>query len=327
MSLVFDVNNLPAGGAEAMYSFKELLKAATWIHQASSDGLTFTTTPGNINDKLTGFGTGVGGFNNASAWIVMQQPTGGAAPFSGTRQICLQRTSTGGGNGDSWRIKYSMSAGFTGGSPSAIRTPSATDEGILWGGGTDASPTFAQLFGAGERWHACADDASPFGFWSASYSAGLLGKHGFMMDPMLAGTFPIEDVEPYGFYVDWTTANPGAWDRTRLATETIRMWYDKGGPFERFVTDASALVPISATTTTAIPVGVNPHNGQDDLILMPYARRANLAAGGPSGHKGFSRWLHWNGVTRVADTLSVLSSKDHIIIHMSALPWDGSTPI
>ena len=53
-----------------------------------------------------------------------------------------------------WRIKYSASAGFVGGSPSNVQTPSATDEQILLSGGTDAAPTYTGLLGTDNTYRA-----------------------------------------------------------------------------------------------------------------------------------------------------------------------------
>jgi hypothetical protein len=127
MAKFTSVNQLPATGAAAVYSFKQCLVSAGWVVKASSDGTTYNSTGDQITDatKLAA----------ANAWVRLQDP--------GThREFCLQRTT----NNTLWRVKYSLSAKFTGGSPGATRVPSAADEATILGGGTDAAPTGATLF-------------------------------------------------------------------------------------------------------------------------------------------------------------------------------------
>lgn len=124
MTMIFDTNFVPATYAEAVFRTKQLLKTAGWVHQASGDGLAaFSATPGNINDVIAAAGAGAGGMANTNAWFVIKEPG------SGTRQICYQR----GLDNTRWRVKYSVAAGFNGGTPSATTTPTATDEQFLAG--------------------------------------------------------------------------------------------------------------------------------------------------------------------------------------------------
>ena len=66
---------------------------------------------------------------NTSAWFRISNP-------DGVEYVCQR-----GINNLQWRVKVSPTVGFTGGSPGATQVPSATDEGIVLGGGTDASPS------------------------------------------------------------------------------------------------------------------------------------------------------------------------------------------
>jgi hypothetical protein len=173
MTMQYDVNFIPATFAEAIFRLKQLLKTAGWIHQASSDGTTFTTTPGNVNDAITSAGIGAGGMENSLAWFVLQQP-------GGTRQFCFQIDTT-----TTWYIKLSVSAGFTGGTPSATEVPSATDEIVLVGLGPDAGPTFEAipLYPDGQQtFNIVADDAAPHGWWA--------GGHGYNLQDWLVGPNP-----------------------------------------------------------------------------------------------------------------------------------------
>lgn len=166
MTLQYDANFVPATFAEAIFRWKEHLKSVGWEIQASSDSLTFSTTPGNANDQINSFSSGAGGMANYGAWFVIQQP-------GGSRQFCVQR----GNDNQHWFIKYSiLPPGFTGGTPSFTEVPSSADEKIITGDGPDASPTFAQIsqYPDGQQtFTIAADDAAPYGFWAGGYGYNL----------------------------------------------------------------------------------------------------------------------------------------------------------
>lgn len=120
-----------------------------------------TSTAGVYNWRIVSSGSGSGGvyaqsgdvitsqsvLANAGAWWVAE---GHGVADGGTtyrRQVCWQTDGVGG-----LRAKVSPRGGFTGGSPSATRTPSATDERQWIGGGTDASPTYDALFPSSGAW-------------------------------------------------------------------------------------------------------------------------------------------------------------------------------
>jgi hypothetical protein len=113
---------------------------------------------------------------------------------------------------NSVRFKYSKGAKFTGGSPSVSVTPSATDEQLFFGAGTDASPTFQSWFNAGTIaspntviYQGAAMSAAPYGFWYASHvqgtslQAGNGGKASTLMFDPVTGV--PEDTDPYVIHV------------------------------------------------------------------------------------------------------------------------------
>lgn len=101
------------------------------------------------------------------AWWVMK----GHGYIDGTttyrQELCWQTDGTGG-----VRLKRSARAGFTGGSPSASRVPSATDERVVWGGGTDASPTYTALWPASGSWFQARYDEATDSIWAFAYPVG-----------------------------------------------------------------------------------------------------------------------------------------------------------
>lgn len=121
MAYVF-YKGTPASFAECMYQLKELLKTAGWTVQSSSDGTTYNAS----GDQITSGGSGAGGMANTNAWFRIRSPAGASNP-----EFTVQR---GTGN-TAWRVKFSQSNAFTGGSPGATQTPSATNERVDFGGG------------------------------------------------------------------------------------------------------------------------------------------------------------------------------------------------
>lgn len=182
MTLIYDINTVVATGSEAIFKLKEVLKGAGWTVVSSSDASTYDATS---NDVITS----AAGMANNSAWFVVQEPgTSG-------RSWCFQRGTT----NVLWRIKNSPLAGFVDASATATRTPLGSDQTILWGGGTDAAPTYATFFGTDGtyRWHAIADNASvgpsgntAYGFWAFStVSATGLNMTVVGQDPLVVGSY------------------------------------------------------------------------------------------------------------------------------------------
>jgi hypothetical protein len=173
MSYSFSTNNSPATGAIAMYTLLSTLITATWTKPKDSDGTTYSSS----GVRITGGGSGANGLANNSAWFVVSAPNG--------RQFCIQRGTT----NQAWKIKYSKAAGFVGGSPSATQVPSATDEQVIVGGGTDASPTFYTLFGSDNSYRmscGCGNSAVGYAFFMTGWLNGSMGvgTFAFMLDVM-----------------------------------------------------------------------------------------------------------------------------------------------
>lgn len=127
MAKITSVNNEPTSAANSIFILKQTLKSAGWTVPCSSNGTTYNSTGDEISTTAD--------LETSSAWFVIEDP-------AGQRQFCFQRGAT----DLLWRILVSDSSKFTGGSPSATRVPDASDQGVLFGSGTNASPTFAVYF-------------------------------------------------------------------------------------------------------------------------------------------------------------------------------------
>lgn len=327
MTKSFNVSTTPATGALGVYLMKALWITAGWTVPSSSDGTTYNSS----GDQISSGSSGAGGLDNASAWWVTQMP-------GTTRQLCWQRnSSTGASTSRSWRIKYSKSAGFSGGSPGATRVPSASDEQVLLGGGTDAAPTFQQLFSGTDgslRFNCMADGSSPYGSYMFLVNQGLgtIGAGGFFVEPMTATVSG--DPDPYVIWISGTGGTPAV---PAAAGGTAALGAEAGGPMGyinmTWTTGLSA--PVYSTgggTFLPTDAGSDPVTSKDGIFPIMFGRRAAVAS--PNGYKGFSTILMYPSVTRAAlSTLSVASpgALDYVLLNGTAgvglcLPWNGTIP-
>jgi hypothetical protein len=291
---------------------KTLLKAQTWTVPSSSDGTTYFSA----SDGLTTGASGAGGLANSNAWFVVQIP-------GGTKQFCFQRGTT----NQVWRVKYSFLAGFSGGTPGISRVPSATDERVLLGGGTDAAPTFSNLFGTadgGYRFSCAAQTTAPWAFFSFGFpTGGGNPTHGMFLDTIQSGTYNALDLDPYAVYID------GAGSASCLAANL----FNGSSPMQCSFNNTTQTTVKMLQYAALNPVGdnglsPNPYNGKDDLLPLFYA----ISTGTNTGIKGQSGTLAFDTVGTVTShrttpsPLKIVSSNDMIVIGSIVFPWDGSTP-
>lgn len=350
-----------------MYRLFQTLASAGWQTIAWSDGTTPHNTP--ISNAYP-YSTGTIGFttpsavanglDNGRAWIVMQQPPTSAsltvgAPYAGTRQLGWQRSS---GDRRTWRIKYSMSGGYT--SPSVAGTAQnmpvintgINDEAMISGGGTDASPTFEFCFAGtdgGSRVNIMADDGylvsgsniSPYGYYMTSFTngAGAGVEAEQIMDPLLSGSFPSGETDPFMFGRHSTNINNSVFNpytaQQHFGDSTTagvhKCWFAKGQPTQQFVGCASLYFlrgNNSQGVVNAYPqqTGANVHSNQDDLLPIIQARFADTS--GQGGYKGLSSLMRYTSSIKSTGTaMSVSSNRDRIVMNTVTLPWDGSLPL
>lgn len=317
------VKNLQGTGSYAIFNLKDAMKNASWTVTKSSDG----TTVNSSGDQISAAGSGSGGMTNNYAWFVIRMPTANSV----TRELCFQR----GTNNTSWRIQYSYSGGFSG-SGTATAPPSApSDAQLLYGGGTDASPTFGTIFSTDNTYafQACVPDTSPYGFWVAAYSlVGRAMTTCIVMDPTGGIT---QDDDPYVFNVcsgarslctsNYNDANTVDMNQDGTANP-LRTWlYKNMGTSEGWVNLALLTMSTFSSTTGIVvfPSGlpVNSYTANDDNCPAAYARPARLSA--PQGFKGLSTFIQLPGAQR--STGETQGGKSRIILGKVSLPWDGIT--
>jgi hypothetical protein len=320
-NLHFKYSQPPTHG-EAMWNLKEALKTAGWVHQKSSQGTGggFTNTAGNENDVLTASFK----FNAAGAWWV------GRSPDPTYRlEICFQRLTT---------VVYDYLI---------TTTPGAYGSGGLLTPPVGGSGTFVvigqsgfggQIFGTTEnvyRQKIMAQNASPWGWWMWGHPiGGGVGYTGLFMDPMRSLSYPSEDNYPQVFSAQLANS-AAAFKKERLAIEGVGN--TNPGPCGHLGAPTTANGFYSWKFVSGMyyrniirdiepgSIGVNPHSGYDDMLPMPYARPAALTS--KNGYKGISSLFQWQAVSRnPGDTMSVLSSRDKIVLGDVVADWDGTIP-
>jgi len=332
MANAYIVNQVPSSYGAAMKLLADMLVSAGWTIQASGDGLSAYSSSASV---FSSGGSGANGWNNSGAWARIQDP-------GGVREIILQHNAAGGA-----RIKYSPSAQFTGGSPSATQTPSATDERYLRGASSDASPSYgATFFGSGVatsavRFQGAAMGTAPYGFWFAGASTGAGAiRTGLVMDPV---TSVPEDPDPVVWYIGTTAAftaaeitsgtNSGATGNINTSNGGTAVGgyaiMDTG--LVNFVRVAGCSYSIASqaggangtSTVEGTRLVVNPFNAKNDALPIPWLRDTFYAST-PQGLKGWSTMMRWTTIART-QSLDTLDNKNWICMGAVWLPWDGAS--
>lgn len=305
-------SDLTAGYVE--YAVKEHLKANGYVVLASGDADSNYSSSGDI---ITSFGSGANGMNNDGAWYRIQSPNG---LYEWIRQIGDVSTTSPG-----QRTKFSRRDGFTGGSPSITQVPSATDEELELGGGTDASPTYSggsyasATSGSDRRLLGVVDDAAPYGFWYwgtdnfPNNRSRFVWAHDPVLSPFNELGIAIADADPYvNVYLATGT---DMFARSAFGTENF------GGVIKRAFVDGSYVDVGNNMTTDFITNGLedNPDNGQKDFIPLVWVNDAN-------GQKGISTLFYGLLQASALREYYTIEGNDNILIIASkvGLLWDGS---
>lgn len=339
------LNQTPATGAEAIWIFSQTATtplpstdAALWKFARSGGGT------GSVYSVCGSVFSSAAGLTNPNAWFVLQGPgyVTSPAPAGGLlyyRQLCFQR----GADNASWRVKYSPRAGFTGGSPGPAVTPSATDEQILVGGGTDAAPTFGALLPADGSYRLQVNVYEDgYGFYLVTYLQGNATPNGcLMMDPLLPGSYPTDvagnslEQDPVVIY---QAQGANVLRAATLASESSgpRGWLNYNQPGALWTRLPCALLAVYDSLSALQPV-IPAALAQSSLTVDVdvgrgvYARRAVL--GSTTGKKGDPAQWRWNAIAGVtsgtllgqADSIGAVLPYYWLVMGDALLRWDGST--
>lgn len=346
---VSDLSIVNQTGSQMMYRFKKLLAGAgsdtsqgsaggagtaTWKVLGSSDGSSFNTAASGIDYWQSG-SSGAKGCANSQAWVRLQMPSVGGIQ----RELLIQRNTT----NTSWRVGYSYSAGFTGtgnGAISATVAPTATDAQDFLStstptvGGFQSGGAAYTAFFATDNTYVCsiaAQSVAPYGFWLWTSTSLTAMSSGFMLDPLLANSYPSGDPEPYVLYgtgASGTFGAVGAMGGSAIIVNTsgVKAWLKKGIAGEGFVQLGAADYVLNTNAIPAATQLYQNYDGNDILIPVFYGRVASLAA--PVGGKGTSSLMKsLLNVRNFREALSVgAGSRNYIVVGVHAVDWDGSAP-
>ena len=299
----------PLTGAAAIWSVVQMWVAAGATVRADSDGTTYNASGG----QVTGGGSGTNGLGNTSAWVRVR--------FPDNREVTIQR----GSSNTAWRWKYSKAAFFTGGSPGAARTPSATDEALRYGGGTDASPTYSTLFTSDNTYQLYGGCDAVAGWWFATkVIVGSAVNAGAWMDVL--GSAVTGDTDPSVIYIANVT-NPFVVASISDGAATITgsgafAWLNFGGGSASYVATPALTVNDASGVVWPLNAGTNPNTSKDQLRLVEYGRKAGA---GTTGAKGVSSFVAWLSAARSAgETFTVSTARDRIAFGVVSFPWNGT---
>ena len=265
------VNLACTGCALAVYYFKEAMKQAGWVVMMSGDASTYWPA----SDGITHGSSGAGGMDNTNAWFRIRSPAG-----AGGREYTFQRMAV----ATTWRMKYSPSAGFTqapigGGSIDATHTPSATDQAIVVGAGTDASPTGTiSLTASASKLHIGTDNAAPYTFYMTQVVNGAVICSAWLVgDGLIPGLSPAADTDQWVTQWKYTVASFS--NLQNCTTGGFLSYYKKGLSGEAFVSWGLAWDPTKASEVCPI----NPWTNNDESLPIPLMRQVSVGNGGYKG--------------------------------------------
>lgn len=283
---------------DPLWFFKLVLKQAGWTIKSSGTGTGGTYSAS--SDLIVNQSATAGGMGNARAWYVIEDP-------AGLRQFCMQNITSA---TNQPRIKFSKGTKFIGGSPNANTVPSAADEVVWYGGGTDASP-------------------SAGGFWPNSTS-GNYRVHMVTYSTPVGGVYPI--------YCYFTVNGTGAQSQGMLVMDPLAPGsYDVLDPEPWVALYASATdttVPGFYFNGTWVPVGVkNTIISAGTLITDVYSGkdvnvRPMYLFTGSTRIKGFGGYYAVKGPARVYPATVNSTTDAFVYLGSSLIPFaDNTVPL
>jgi hypothetical protein len=316
---LYIVNYSPTTVQQSWYQFKSTAIASTTYPSSNWTCITSSTGSGGVYAQLGDVITSASSLGNLS-WFVLK---GKGTMDSGViyyRELCFQFNTAG-----DCRITYSPSMGFVAGSPSTTQVPSALDGEILYGGGTDASPTFTALLPGGGVWMQGAFSETDDAFFVLTYAVGGAYPNSmfYLETTPLVYTIggALIDKDPCVLYCSTGTNSAtktnigsevrGPFGLLSLDVTVSTLWCRLAGAFRAVVDSAEAYqvtIPGSMTSPPS-PYLTSPTYRQETIA---YGRRTTLSGTVQSGNvgnantvgfKGEGNYIRWAGTTFVIPQL------------------------
>jgi hypothetical protein len=303
------VNLSPTTGAVLVYSVQQALKQCGWTVVQWSDGTTLTTSSAGWSSGAAGAGNAA----NNSAWLRMTDP-------AGVREFVVQRSTT----NLLWRMKWSHSAKFSGGTPNATTPPTATDQQHV--AGTDVPAFLAWLPTENTyRAHIVCDADPPYSFAVIVLPNGGGVARSLWYLNMASGSYPSADVAPY--VVDMRSGDTvvGSLDGVTANTDGLGAgWHKKGLVGEAWVQYAAQSLTDNSQAAAPGGYGANPYSGDDQIFPIPVGRRSSLGNGGWKGWLP-TALLGWTGSARAdGDYFDTLGGSRYAVFGDLAIRFPSS---
>lgn len=202
MAKVFDTNRTVSNFGDAVYRLVSHLDANGWTIEGAGDGTSYSNAASTYFSQGAMNGSGNSG---AAAWVRISHDSTG-------HEFVFARG--GSSNYTAWVVAYSKSATFTGGSPSGIQAPTATDQQFLLGNSsiTNYIDWINTSHTAGTfHVNICAETSSPYGFymWVIETGLGRSTRGGHIVWDPLQNTSPAGGTDPYIIYCPKGSATAG----------------------------------------------------------------------------------------------------------------------
>lgn len=319
--------NLSADGDNAIFDLlTRTIVTGLWTVYSWSNGTTYTNTSG---APLTTNPFTITTIANLNAWIIITAP-------NTARRWCFQRGAT----SNVWRVKRGKSV-FSGGTPSNVQVPSSVDEMLLWGGGTDAVPTFAILFNATTRVQIGADAASPGGWHLTSFVAGggvNSSRTIIMDDPLVANTYATEDADPYISRCLYVSTGLGETPASSWLGDYQTTTIVQGFILKRIQHGTGSAVNCTVGVISTyfinqspnVNIGLDPYGGREARFPMIYVRFSTVAQPGCHGTSSLESFGLWTTTTRnTGDILqeTIGGTRYYLRIDQSYLLWDSTVVV
>jgi hypothetical protein len=297
------------------YQIKEFMKSVSpngpgWTVKLSSNGTTF-----GAGDNFTDYTT------SGTIWFVLKAPTG-------TREIMFYNTS----GGTYSKIKYSYSAGFSGGNAST--PPTATDEKIILSNSTDTTGFRWFYNAAGLIMQIGADDSGNYPFFIVFYDQyyqSTLIEAAFFMDEMDTSIYnDSNDIDPVVFYIgksgneECCTYNSLYESSNSYSMNRCVSWCFKGSTKEMFTT-TPGLYHQQYTGTSSnfvIPRGSSKtYDGKIYLFPIIYSSFSYCLKGVGKNFKYISNRneYDYSGVYPLTNDVK----RDRLVVGDVVFPWSG----
>lgn len=312
--------------ARVGYGLLDLLvsQGGSWKGSGSGSGGAYSAT-GSVFTQSVPWDAGTNGFGNSGAWGRVQLA-------DGTREVTVQHSAH--ASIVQIRIKASLASRFTSGSPSATVTPSAADETLVCGSGTDGSPTYYAVSSGDVRTGtliAWADKASPYGFWLSSLDP-LSGYPQLLIyrDPCVSTS--ASDPDPYVWSVSNSTVTQGYAGSAKQLSSAPAEFSGIAVTQARMSTSFVYVEPQTpaylssdgATWNCAVAsLGVS-HPGRFVPGFPCYYSR-NTYDAAPKGPKGIGTLFTWK-LTAVSSNQSAsrVSANDSMVLGDCLFVWNGT---